>query len=70
MTTSAPQERPTWLPLGLAGGFVAFALAVALIAYVANRDGVPSQAATVDDVSLLAVEAVDEGDREFAQELA
>ncbi len=70
MSTPASEERRTWFPLVLAGGFVAFALAVAFFAYAANREGRPEQASSVDAVSLLAIEAVDRADPGFADELA
>lgn len=54
----------------MAGGFVAMVLAVAFLAYAANRHGDPSEAATVDDVAELAIEAVDNGDTALAERLA
>lgn len=70
MSQQEPDERRSWFPLALAGGFVAFALIVAVVAFVANRHGDPSKAVSVDDVAELSIEAVDRADRDFAAELA
>lgn len=69
MTSPAPQERRSWLPLILAGVFVIFAVGVALLTYATNRTGDPSKASTVDDVAALSVEAVETADLDFAEEL-
>ncbi len=70
MSSQQPDEQRSWFPLALAGAVVVFALLVAVLAYLANRHGDPSRASTVQDVASLAVEAVDNADREFAAELA
>ncbi|HSV39215.1 MAG TPA: hypothetical protein VLI04_10670 [Nocardioidaceae bacterium] len=70
MNDAAPDEQRSWLPLALAGGFVAFALVVALLAYFANDTSKPVSARSVDEVAELAIEAVERADADFAQELS
>jgi hypothetical protein len=64
------EDQGSWFPLALAGGFVALALLVAVVAYAANRHGDPSKASTVDDVAELAIEAVENADHELGGKLA
>ena len=70
MTEAETPEQRSWLPLALAGGFVAFALLVAVLAYLTNDTGEPAKARSVDDVAELAIEAVEGADTDFAQQLS
>jgi len=70
MTEQSTDGERSWFPLALAGGFVLFALVVAVLAYAANRHGDPSRASTVDDVAELAIEAIENEDYELGGKLA
>ena len=69
VTEPETEDRRSWFPLALAGGFVLFALTIALFAYLGNDTSDPAKARTVSDVARLAVQAVDEADSAFARSL-
>lgn len=62
MADAGGKAERSWLPLALAGGFVAFSVLVAVLASARDGEGDPSTARTVFDVAELTVVAVQDND--------
>ncbi|HET7688746.1 MAG TPA: hypothetical protein VFK41_00070 [Nocardioidaceae bacterium] len=63
------KDERSWLPIALAGGFVAFSVLVAVAANLRDSDSDPADARTVFVVAALAVDAVEDNDAGMYAEL-
>ena len=69
MADAQSKDERSWLPIALAGGFLAFSVLVAVMANLRDSDSDPRDARTVFVVAALAVDAVEENNTAMYAEL-